>query len=176
MPLSLAEEKITVYLEEARDQSSSREEYGAKEHTTTTDVSNRENKNNEGDMPVAADASAPVKGIKQHPLCREGEGNTRLVSVATHAGGQQRKERDTEATTPEEGEGGLACCPYLPQQQEQQQQRVAKGRARIYGLLVERGARRTWRRAPNAQQTTLDHKYAALMKHDDGRNFCTFNG
>lgn len=56
------------------------------------------------------------------------------------------------------------------------QRRVVAGRARICGLLVERGARRVWRRAPSEQQTNLDEKYAALLKDDDGRSFCTFSG
>lgn len=54
--------------------------------------------------------------------------------------------------------------------------RRAASRGRIGGLLVERGARRTWRRAPSQRQAALDKKYAALLEDDDGRNFCTFNG
>lgn len=56
------------------------------------------------------------------------------------------------------------------------QRRVMASRARICGLLVERGARRAWRRTPSKQQATLDEKYAALLKDDDGRSFCTFSG
>ena len=57
-----------------------------------------------------------------------------------------------------------------------QRQRAIASRARICGLLVERGARRSWRRAPSEQQVTLEKKYAALLEDDDGRNLCTFSG
>lgn len=49
-------------------------------------------------------------------------------------------------------------------------------RARICGLLIEKGARRSWRRAPSEQQVALHKKYAALLEDDDGRNLCTFSG
>lgn len=54
--------------------------------------------------------------------------------------------------------------------------RILASRARICGLLVERGARRAWRRAPSEQQVALHKKYAALLEDDDGRNLCTFSG
>ncbi|CAB1119222.1 unnamed protein product [Ectocarpus sp. CCAP 1310/34] len=54
--------------------------------------------------------------------------------------------------------------------------RVTASRARICGILVERGARRGWRRAPSEEQVALDKKYAVLLEGDDGRNFCTFSG
>lgn len=54
--------------------------------------------------------------------------------------------------------------------------RVTASRARICGLLVEKGARRGWRRAPSEEQVALDKKYAVLLEGDDGRNFCTFSG
>eukprot|EP00903_Cladosiphon_okamuranus_P016290 g15022.t1 len=54
--------------------------------------------------------------------------------------------------------------------------RTMTSRARICGLLVERGARRAWRRAPSEQQVALHKKYAALLDNDDGRNLCTFSG
>lgn len=55
-------------------------------------------------------------------------------------------------------------------------QRAIANRARICGLLVERGARRAWRRAPSEKQVALQKKYAALLEDDDGRNLCTFSG
>lgn len=54
--------------------------------------------------------------------------------------------------------------------------RIIAGRARICGILVEKGARRAWRRAPSGHQVELDKKYAALLEDDDGRNLCTFSG
>lgn len=54
--------------------------------------------------------------------------------------------------------------------------RIIASRARICGLLVERGARRAWRRTPSEQQVALEKKYAALLEDDDGRNLCTFSG
>lgn len=54
--------------------------------------------------------------------------------------------------------------------------RTIASRARICGLLVERGARRAWRRAPSEQQVELHKKYAALLEDDNGRNLCTFSG
>lgn len=54
--------------------------------------------------------------------------------------------------------------------------RTFASRARICGLLVERGARRTWRRAPSEQQVALHKKYTALLEDDDGRSLCTFSG
>lgn len=54
--------------------------------------------------------------------------------------------------------------------------RTIASRARICGLLVERGARRAWRRAPSERQVALHTKYATLLEDDDGRNLCTFSG
>lgn len=49
-------------------------------------------------------------------------------------------------------------------------------RARICGLLLEKGARRTWRRSPSEYQSAIDKKYAVLLEGDDGRTFHTFSG
>lgn len=54
--------------------------------------------------------------------------------------------------------------------------RLMASRARICGFLVERGARRAWRRSPSEKQVALDKKYSALLEDDDGRNLCTFSG
>ncbi|CAM9182311.1 unnamed protein product, partial [Hapterophycus canaliculatus] len=74
------------------------------------------------------------------------------------------------------GEGG-ACKPASLSSSTlcRRRRRVAASRGRIYGLLVQRGARRTWRRDRNDAQVALDEKYRLLLERDDGRKLCTFN-
>lgn len=45
-------------------------------------------------------------------------------------------------------------------------------RARIRELLIERGARRTWRRDPDTSRSAHD-EFRRMMQDDDGRVFCT---
>lgn len=79
-------------------------------------------------------------------------------SVRSHKGGRRGVDKSAE------GKVSSHVC-----------RRVAS-RARICGILVEKGARRTWRRIPSESQVALDKKYAALLKDDDGRRFSTFSG
>ncbi|CAM9365120.1 unnamed protein product [Sphacelaria rigidula] len=179
MPLSLAEEDACSVGTVTIDRSS----HSGAATTVTTSRNEGNYKHKQGSR---LDQQS-TRGIadEDHPSPREkGE---QLTSALDPRDGIQRQKHTTQGAPPSEGIGDPLDDLFVQQQHrrekllhpaggEDDQRRIAEGRARICGLLVEHGARRTWRRAPSAKQIALDSKYSDLMKDDDGRNLCTFNG
>lgn len=160
MPLTLAEQGL-----EADGNDATTDEYSSNTATSTP-------ANVDSSVQGSVTSSTPLPP----PLSDSGLGKAEgLSEEIMRLNAEHEKEKFERA----EGSGGTPCTsspPITCTSPSHCQRRVMANRARICGLLLERGARRAWRRDPTEQLTTLDKKYAALLKDDDGRTFCTFNG
>lgn len=180
MPLSLAEEDIHPLDTVSIDRSN----YSGAATTVAASGSEGNEKHKQGPH---LDEQSTRKSVdrEDHPFPRGKEAP--LTSGVDPCDGIQRRKHATEGALSLKGINDPLNDPSVEQKHlreklqhlahgENEQRRIAEGRARICGLLVEHGARRTWRRAPSAKQIALDNKYSDLMRDDDGRNLCTFNG
>lgn len=125
-------------------------------------------------LPKQSDQLVHIDGggvVEESDRGRPDQGTALLVGVA---GGEELDE------VGDSGGGGGGCQSSSAISSSavliRRRRRVTASRSRICGLLVERGARRTWRRDRSEAQVALDNKYRLLLEGDDGRNFCTFNG
>ncbi|CBN80071.1 conserved unknown protein [Ectocarpus siliculosus] len=110
-------------------------------------------------------------GARDEQGVREEDHDVERMSLAAERGRQCGEE-----TSHVGGVGARSPSPSSRSLCRRRWSRVMASRARICEILVERGARRGWRRAPSEEQVALDKKYAVLLEGDDGRNFCTFSG
>ncbi|CAN0005718.1 unnamed protein product [Ectocarpus sp. 12 AP-2014] len=116
-------------------------------------------------------------GARDEQGVREEEHDVEGMSLAAERG-RQCGDETSHVGGSGGGGGGVARSPSPSSRSlcRRRWSRVTASRARICGILVERGARRGWRRAPSEEQVALDKKYAVLLEGDDSRNFCTFSG
>ncbi|CAN0065441.1 unnamed protein product [Ectocarpus sp. 12 AP-2014] len=118
-------------------------------------------------------------GARDEQGVREEKHDVERLSLAAQRGRQCGDETSHVGGSGSGGGGGGGARSPSPSSRSlcrRRWSRVTASRARISGILVERGARRGWRRAPSEEQVALDKKYAVLLEGDDGRNFCTFSG
>ncbi|CAM9601407.1 unnamed protein product [Scytosiphon promiscuus] len=111
-----------------------------------------------------------VSGGDDHVPGRDHTSSSREASVLQRKSSARRTLRVSPRLAPQPSSSSSTI-------NSRRRMRVAVSRARICGLLVERGARRTWRRGRSEAQVALDEKYRLLLlEGGGGRNLSTFNG